>query len=245
MKTINTICPDCGDIHPVEDFRIKDLPPVCCIPCSDKEKKRRKDQKAIQTKSFRGSVFLEALSFAPQDVLDRLRKNMHPTPIEIEVQRVFANSENWALILLGEAGTYKTYCASKLIYDLMKVHYRWEDGKTEENPLAFAMFPEPSIISVTAVEIVCEYLSECGKNNGKPQSIMDKYVNKKLLVIDDLGCEKSSPGSIQFISELLFERHRKGMRTIITTNESDFAARYDERIERRLNQADIILMKGL
>ena len=77
--------------------------------------------------------------------------------------------------------------------------------------------------------------------------MLKKYANVGLLVLDDLGAEKTSDWSRQVFYLLLDRRYREMKQTIITTNLSleQIAETFDDRVASRLCEMGVTIeLKG-
>ena len=75
-----------------------------------------------------------------------------------------------------------------------------------------------------------------GKVSGREENKSDKYLECRLLIIDDLGTEFSSQFTLSTIYNLLNTRQNKGLATVISTNLSpdELARKYEDRIYSRI-----------
>lgn len=91
--------------------------------------------------------------------------------------------------------------------------------------------------SVTAPWIVEEYMRATEKDYTGSFEFTSYY--KGPLYIDDLGMERLAFGRDNIIADLLFERHRSGAHTYITSNLSpkEFAIKYGPRLGDRMYEA--------
>jgi DNA replication protein DnaC len=90
-----------------------------------------------------------------------------------------------------------------------------------------------------------EWSSEGGAQTEK--GLIDQYANYKVLILDDLGVEKTSDWSMQTLYTLIDRRYREMMRTIITSNLTldQLAEKLDDRISSRIaGMCDIQVLKG-
>ncbi|WP_394749556.1 P-loop NTPase family protein [Spongiimicrobium salis] len=92
--------------------------------------------------------------------------------------------------------------------------------------------------SVTAPWLVESYMRAAdAKKKGNASNSFDiKNYYKGALYIDDLGFEKKAFNSTELLGELLFERHRRGAITHVSTNKSssELTERYGDRIGDRI-----------
>ena len=85
------------------------------------------------------------------------------------------------------------------------------------------------------------------KSETDEQDIINKYSEIDLLVLDDLGIEKTSEWSIQTLYTIIDRRYRDMKRTIITSNLNlkEIADKLDDRISSRIaGMCDCITLKG-
>jgi DNA replication protein DnaC len=70
------------------------------------------------------------------------------------------------------------------------------------------------------------------------ESIIEEYSDCRLLVLDDLGAEKTSEWSLQTLYTIIDRRYREERQTIITSNLSldELASQVDDRIASRLSE---------
>jgi DNA replication protein DnaC len=133
-----------------------------------------------------------------------------------------------SLVLSGSPGLGKTHLAiASIIYK--------KDRFDNKRPL-FLSSPELFVELKDRID-----------NKVTEKSIIDKYINTPLLVIDDLGVEKHTESSIVTFYSILNGRKMRNLQTIITTelNIEEIGQVYGDRISSRLcEMGEYIELKG-
>ena len=126
----------------------------------------------------------------------------------------------------GESGKGKT----RFAYFLINKFY-WETGHNFDGFSDMYLSSIHTIIKAFTMGLNLE--SEKFNNQRKEQ---DKYLNSRILMIDDLGTE--TPSQSMHIAHILDEREQNNLRTIITTNltKEDIGARYGQRFLSRVKR---------
>lgn len=96
-------------------------------------------------------------------------------------------------------------------------------------------------------ELIAEARSDQRDDDGRTErALYDQYAMHYLLVLDDLGPEKTSEFSVAVIYNLIDRRIREGKKTIISTNliPDDIREKLDERIHSRLLEFQRIAFAG-
>ena len=131
-------------------------------------------------------------------------------------EKIFAkNPEN--LLLIGPTGTGKTHISTAIARELIHMGY--------------------DVLYDSTQNIISDFESDRFKNGyGREENKSDKYLDCRLLIIDDLGTEFSSQFTLSTIYNLLNTRQNKGLATVISTNLSpdELARKYEDRIYSRI-----------
>jgi len=138
---------------------------------------------------------------------------------------------NWqpghSLLLLGPTGSGKTGLGIGLVREIMR------RAVISGQPRFRARF--------VAVPQLLRRLRE-GYNGGQPEAkVLAPYLSCDLLLLDDLGLEKTTEWTAAMLSALIYERHSAGRAVVVTSNygleelEPRFGAE-GERIIRRLRE---------
>lgn len=112
-----------------------------------------------------------------------------------------------SLFITGACGTGKTHKAVSLL-----------KGYAESRPCPEFVHPYKNLpIFITIPELLMKIRSCFSLNEGE-ESIVRKYSDCSLLVLDDLGVEKTSDWSLQTLYIILNNRYSEQLQTIITSN---------------------------
>lgn len=126
------------------------------------------------------------------------------------------------IIFMGKTGSGKSHLAASCLKELR---------------IDWARF-------VTAPELLLEIRASFGNREEKEteQEIINRYCEYQILVLDDLGAEKSSDYSITTLYLIIDRRIRNCKRTIITTNLTleEIELNLDARIASRLSGMKIV-----
>lgn len=71
---------------------------------------------------------------------------------------------------------------------------------------------------VSLVDLLGRMRRSFGRDGENDYDILESYRSARLLVVDDLGTEKSTPWGIQVLTDLVNARYESGKATIITSN---------------------------
>lgn len=150
-----------------------------------------------------------------------------------------------SLFISGECGRGKTHLAIALArIRFLQTIYGDYDQYAKRLKIHEDRFP----CFLPAVEFFLELKQSFDSRDGESESsVIKKYSDKNLLIVDDLGSEKVSDWSRQVFYTLLDRRYRDMKQTIITSNLSlsDLAQQIDVRISSRILEMGVaIQLKG-
>ncbi len=132
----------------------------------------------------------------------------------------------------GPPGIGKTYAATALARKLI---YQCEPI---ENPATGDLFYKPNTLQwVSTPYLLARIRGTFGKRNSEETeiSIIDSMVNAYILVLDDLGAEKSTEFTGMTLYTILSGRDNENRMTIVTTNQTlDEIDAWEPRISSRL-----------
>lgn len=131
-----------------------------------------------------------------------------------------------SLLFSGNPGSGKTHLACAIYSGLI------EQEKVKSSSCAF----------ITAPEFLLEIRREFNIEKGDEGRIIGKYSDLDLLILDDLGSEKSTEFAIQALYILIDRRIRNMKPTVVTTNLSmeQIEEKLNERIASRLSSMSVI-----
>jgi hypothetical protein len=135
------------------------------------------------------------------------------------------------LFLTGGRGNGKT----RLAVALMREHLK--KVKVTEVCGTTPIIPKTSLpIFVAVPELLLSLRESYSRNDTSEGEIISKYTEGSLLVLDDLGAEKSTEWSINILYIIIDRRYRDEKKTIITSNLSldELADKLDDRIASRI-----------
>lgn len=159
---------------------------------------------------------------APRRAVDSWTAELKDTPAVLAVRRMMSERKSFCL-LTGGAGAGKTVAA------VLAMAERVLAGRREDLPALF----------VRAVEG-----ARMGLYDAKDKELAMQMQTAGVLVIDDLGAEFVSDGSIwrSVLDEVIDVRYGDRAPTVLTTNldAAAFKARYGERISDRIRHAGIV-----
>ncbi len=197
---------------------------VACFACREKKIKEERDAavKAVAVRLRAGVQHYMAIRGVPPLFLDAVKEDF---------------PQDWHLIIDSGEGLFvsaprgvgKTHLAAAIvrqaILNLSPRRLRAEGMRAE-------LFP----LFVDSLELLLELRDSFGNDQITERSIIDRYSGAPLLVLDDLGAEKSSEWSIQTLYTIIDRRYRNKLPTIITSNLNldQVAARLDDRIASRI-----------
>lgn len=136
---------------------------------------------------------------------------------------------SWALkpvesiFFTGFYGSGKTHLAVAICRELIIQERKW------------------SIRFVNAIDLLYE-IRRTFNSNEDCEYVIDRYSKAEILVLDDLGAEKTTEWAIETLSLILDRRDRELLPTIITSNLSlgDIAGKLSGRISSRMSNGKIV-----
>lgn len=148
-----------------------------------------------------------------------------------------------SLFLTGVTGSGKTHLAVALM-----CHW-YADALTQRND--GEIFPaKGSPVFLPAAELLLEIKESWHREEDmqaeSEKRILDRCAGKPLLVLDDLGAEKTSDWSRQVVYLLIDRRYRNMRQTIITSNRTlgQLAEGLDARIASRIAEMGVVIDMG-
>lgn len=147
-----------------------------------------------------------------------------------------SNQDGRSLFFTGSSGTGKTYKA----IEIMKNHVEQLPATCFKEPFTFLSY------FITVPELLLKIRSTFSLDRCE-EEIVDKYSNCKLLVLDDLGAEKTSEFSLQILYIILNRRYNEQLQTILTSNLSldDIREKLGDRIASRIaGMCQIVKLTG-
>lgn len=150
-----------------------------------------------------------------------------------------------SIFLFGHAGVGKSHIAVALIREKIssdnEMTFSYPDGHSTKYMPSY-----PRMISVP--DLLLE-IRECFHEGtgGNESGLIQRYAEKKCLILDDLGAEKTSEWSIQTLYSIVDRRYRDVMQTLITSNLTldEIAVKVGDRIASRIaGMCKVVEVKG-
>lgn len=148
-----------------------------------------------------------------EKVKERMKANLAAAKNYV---RDFAKRQD-NLLLIGTTGTGKTHISTAIARELIHQGY--------------------DVIYDSTQNIISDFEADRFRNGyGREENRSEKYLDCRLLIIDDLGTEFSNQFTLSTLYNLLNTRQNKGLATIISTNLSpdELARKYEDRIFSRI-----------
>jgi len=167
-------------------------------------------------------------SGVPKRYLNKSYENYKGTKIVEECKKYTLKLSDDNLLISGKTGCGKTHLAVAILRDLI----------INNNPLAV----NKAILNIAKFINLSEFFLELreifrDKSTKTETEIINKYTDVPLLIIDDLGSEKTSEYTITTLYIIINKRLNEIKPTIITTNYSikDIEHKINSRVSSRLS----------
>lgn len=177
-----------------------------------------------------------------------------------ETYHVLMNSEK-GLFLTGPRGTGKTHLAVAIMrgvcFDMTQKAVALASDKALVMEYQRGRYYAPSLsldfdrytpVFVSVPELLLEIRQAFGANaEYSEKELISKYASLPVLILDDLGAEKSTEWSMQTLFLIIDRRYRDMKKTIITSNLSleEIAEKVGDRIASRISEmCDVKRIKG-
>lgn len=147
-------------------------------------------------------------------------------------------SDDRSLFITGDCGVGKTYTAVSILRGFAK------NLSCDNFVTPFKNTP----IFVNVPELLLR-IRDCFKPDSRisEEEMLKKYLNTGLLVLDDLGVEKTTDWSLQSLYVIVNKRGSEGRQTVITSNLTldEISGKLSDRIASRIKgMCKIIVIKG-
>lgn len=151
------------------------------------------------------------------------------------VKRIDSTTDS--MYLTGEKGTGKTHLAAAIVRELV-LDKTPRHRRSVVDDIGWISVPD------LLLEIRGAFRDHSERSEG---DIIEQYSDYKLLVLDDLGAEKTTEWSLQTLYTIIDRRYREERQTIITSNLSldELADKLDDRIASRLSElCRVVVLTG-
>lgn len=173
---------------------------IYCSPCATVEIEEGRKQAEIKAKEDTEKY----LNDCKKNNYDKFLQGVGIPKKYLNVQ---SHEEKRSLLISGNFGTGKTYYAISAIK-----HY------IENLPASCFVEPFTNIPRFVTIPDLLLKIRATFSLERCEEEIVDKYANTQLLVLDDLGVEKTTEFSLQTLYIILNRRYNEQLQTIITSN---------------------------
>lgn len=198
---------NCGDCHTRREYYAKAIDEH--LPCLCQCRLETREKEEIEEQNKKDMEFIKSLkevSMMDARFLESKFENFKETEynsFNLKLCKRYAydfkemQEKNQGLIMLGPPGTGKTYASACIANHLL-------DHKT-------------SVVMTSFVNLLS--IMQSFKDNKEPDTELLRKINKaKLLVIDDLGAERTTDYAIEKVYHIIDSRYRNQQPIILTTN---------------------------
>lgn len=213
-RAINPTCDKCGNpLYRVYSKKQDDFVLLCYGDTCKEERQEKKRQELLEMKRKHPEKFMTKYNVPKKYLccsLDTFKGNSKV----VTICKDYAAKPEGSLVFSGVCGCGKTHLAASILREMVKA-----------NAVEKAIF-------VTAPELLLKIrqsISASSDSSISEVSIIDKFSSVDLLILDDLGAEKTSPWAISTLYLIIDRRNREERLTIYTTNLTL------EQIEKQLN----------
>jgi len=203
-----------------------------CTVCRDldlaEEKQKREEEEAFLVRPYRHHSAEEVEAVLSEVGIPARFKTA-------TVKRLESTGDS--LYLIGPRGTGKTHMAAAIIREIVLDRTPKQRRATIKN-----------IKWISVPDLLLEIRATFRDGSERSEmEIIEEYSDCRILVLDDLGAEKTSEWSLQTLYTIIDRRYREERQTIITSNLSldELAAQVDDRIASRLSElCRVVVLAG-
>lgn len=229
-------CGVCGSEVEVISSPITSKAITYCPTCSEREEMERK---SLQKEALRKQLAERMEFYLRKRGVPRRFLKARITDFPAPWQKLKENAEG--LFLTGSRGLGKTHLAVALMREMIfttQPVYREGDYKIDLQRM-------PLFVSVP--ELLLEIRDTFNGSGVSEKAVIDKYSWVDVLVLDDLGAEKTSDWVLQTLYTIMDRRYREELRTIITSNLNieEIEEKLDDRIASRvISMCRVCILRG-
>jgi DNA replication protein DnaC len=196
-----------------------------CPVCNEKEER---EKKSIQVEIFKKEIAEKINIYLRKRGVPKRFLNASISDFPEPWQKLRESREG--IFLTGNRGVGKTHLAVALMRDMVLAALPVNHSGT----CKVDMPKMPLFLSVP--ELLLEIRDTFNGSEISEKAIIDKYSWTDVLILDDLGVEKTSPWVLQTLYTIIDRRYREELRTIITSNLAieEIPEKLDDRIASRI-----------
>ncbi len=147
-----------------------------------------------------------------------------------------------SVMIGGECGVGKTHLAVACMYAWMRKYFQFGYPEYGDTP----QLQTPVPLFLPTIDLFFELKTTFGGHGKTEQEVLDRYTKLPMLVIDDLGAEKSGEWARQDLYYLIDQRYKNEVQTVITSNLTlaRISELIDDRIASRINGMGVVIELG-
>ena len=217
----------CEECRTDMDVFINPLTLTVSHNCSTCREKRLKEREQIELDNIKDSLQKNIRGFLARRGVPPLFLDAKKEDFPVGWHPIIDSGRG--LFLSAPRGVGKTHLAAVIVREGI---FNLSPRKIRQNSQWEELMP----YFVAVPELLLELRDSFNSDQITERSIIDKYSRVPLLVLDDLGAEKSSDWTVQTVYTIIDRRYREDLPTIITSNLTldQVAAQLDDRIASRI-----------
>lgn len=190
--------------------------------------KKEREKKSTRMEAVKKSVAERIDIYLRKRGVPRRFLNARVTDFPARWQKLRENKEG--VLLTGSRGVGKTHLAVALMREIIL------DTPPVNQGDAYKIDIQKMPLFISVPELLLEIRDTFGGNEISEKGIIDKYGWADVLILDDLGVEKTSDWVLQTLYTIMDRRYREELRTVITSNLSieEIQEKLDDRIASRI-----------
>lgn len=209
----------CGDCHTPREYYSDKFDKCLPISCTcKKEQQKKEDAMAKEKEDIRVIRTLKENSLMEEKFRGATFENFKETQensYNLKVCKRYATGfsemveKNQGLLLFGGPGTGKTYAAACIANHLMK--------------------EKKAVVMTTFIHLI-DRMQDFKNKVESDEAFLNRLNRAKLLIIDDLGSERSTDFALEKVYATIDSRYRKKLPIVITSNHSIDALKQEKDI---------------
>jgi len=209
---------------------------VYCPDCYEKEER---EKELIEIEAFKKGVSEKVDYYLRKRGVPKRFLNARISDFPTSWQKLGESIEG--IFLTGCRGVGKTHLAAALMREMiLQIRPVNQAGTYKVDIQKMPLF-------ISVPELLLEIRDTFQSDGISEKAVIDRYSLVDLLILDDLGVEKTSEWVLQTLYTILDRRYREELRTVITSNLSiaEIQEKLDDRIASRIvGMCRVCILKG-